>query len=212
MTVVRLNDPFNADGGTIDKVEFREPRFADYAELGDPRAPILRGDAVYTIPIPEVVKAYVTRLVVDLDVKLLAEASLLDAIQFQNAILKFFVDADDEGEDDARAGFVSLTKAYPGHRAKVEELEFREPRLDDFLTLGDPRATISLSDSKAMTMAVPSIVRTYAERLCQTRGFSSVEIVTLQDAMRIERSILRFFVEADLKMRSAASPETSPSP
>ena len=86
--------------GKVTEFTFREPRFGDYMDFGDPRVPIPSGDdeKVFMRPIPDTVRSYAERLLVDGDPAVMGHASLRDTIAIQGAILGFFRDAESAGE------------------------------------------------------------------------------------------------------------------
>lgn len=81
-------------GGKVTEFTFREPRFADYLTIGDPRAPIINGDKVYMRSIPEAVKDYSEKLLVEGDPAVMGFACLRDSMAIEKAILGFFQDAE----------------------------------------------------------------------------------------------------------------------
>ena len=89
---VKLTKPLLS--GKVEDFTFREPRLDDYLTLGDPRAPIINGEQVYMRPIPETVKSYAEKLLINGDPAVMGFACLRDAIAVQKAILGFFQDAE----------------------------------------------------------------------------------------------------------------------
>ena len=85
-------------GGKVTQFVFREPRFADYMLLGDPRVAVPSGeeDKVFMRPIPERVGQYAERLLEDGDPAEMSFACLRDSLEIQKAILGFFRDAESD--------------------------------------------------------------------------------------------------------------------
>lgn len=97
MKTVKLTTPLRGARGTIDFLEFREPRFEDFMTLGDPRVPIVSGETFVWQPVPELVRQYAERLLVaqgDANLNVMAGASLRDAQAIQECVLGFFRDTD----------------------------------------------------------------------------------------------------------------------
>ncbi|RXF67685.1 hypothetical protein [Hansschlegelia zhihuaiae] len=96
--IVELAKPL--DGHEVVKhLEFREPTWADYVEIGEPYIWTPRGDG-YSDPTPilENVKAYAERLIARGDQKgdplLLGRLGLADSRKVRDAIMGFFLDED----------------------------------------------------------------------------------------------------------------------
>jgi len=91
---VTLTTPLHGPRGEITEFRFREPKFNDLMELGDPRIPVLQGDIIVWQKLPNVVRDYAERLLVDGDPNILAGASLRDALEIERTIIGFFTDAE----------------------------------------------------------------------------------------------------------------------
>jgi hypothetical protein len=91
--VIELLDPIIGHSGPIKTVVMREPKAADFFELGDPIAFARSGDMVYSADKEAVIKAYVDRCVVEPNALLLEQLSLADAMRVRDAVVDFFSDA-----------------------------------------------------------------------------------------------------------------------
>ncbi len=91
---VDLETPLIGHTGPIKQITLREPLACDYWELGEPYAHARNLDgAIISVEKADTIKAYIERLVVDLDPLLLGQASLKDAIKISQAVVGFFSDA-----------------------------------------------------------------------------------------------------------------------
>lgn len=107
---------------------------------------------------------------------------------------------------------VKLTSPLRGTRGAVNAFTFREPKFEDFMTLGDPRVPIRSGDS-FFWQPVPSLIKNYAERLLTGEGDAGdVNIMagaSLQDSRAIERTVLSFFMDLETPTKSADSAASS---
>ena len=91
---IDLLTPLLDHSGPVRQVVLREPRAADFFELGDPVAWARSGDMVYSADKDAVVKAYIDRCVVEpKNTLLLEQLSLADAMRLRDAVIDFFTDA-----------------------------------------------------------------------------------------------------------------------
>ncbi len=96
--VVTLARPLDGHE-VIKQVEFREPTWRDYAELGEPYVWTPRGDdSSIASPVMETIKAYAERLIARGDKVgdplLLDRLGLVDSRKVRDALMGFFLDAD----------------------------------------------------------------------------------------------------------------------
>lgn len=113
---------------------------------------------------------------------------------------------------------VKLDRAIAGNKAHTQ-LEFREPKWDDYTALGDPYVWArSPKDPEYLEpIAVPDRVRGYAERLIaegeKPGDPNLLSQLGLRDTKRVEDAICGFFLAVDPRMTrgSTASPSLSSS-
>ncbi len=90
-----LVEPFSIGTKQITEFKFREPRFNDYFELGDPRLPVQREKTVIWQILPDVVRQYAERLLLpEYDPNHLNQIRLRDSLRCETEILGFFRDAE----------------------------------------------------------------------------------------------------------------------
>lgn len=113
---------------------------------------------------------------------------------------------------------VTLEQTIVGHRA-FKELEFREPKWEDYTAIGDPYVWgRSPKDPEYLEpMPMPERVKLYAERLLVEGAKPGDPLLltqmTLRDSKRVEDTICGFFLAVDPRMSagSTRSPKTSSS-
>lgn len=78
----------------VHEIKLREPVFDDIMTLGEPSA-FARdaGGMIYTAEKDETIRAYIERLVVDLDVLLLKQLNARDTFKLRDAVHGFFANA-----------------------------------------------------------------------------------------------------------------------
>lgn len=128
---------------------------------------------------------------------------------------------------------VHLSAPVTGHRA-FRELEFREPKWNDYTEIGDPYvwARSPLNPDLIQPMPMPERVKLYAERLLvegtKAGDVSLLDQLNLVDSKKVEDAICGFFLAVDPRMSPGstasgkdssstssggpATSETSPSP
>ena len=113
---------------------------------------------------------------------------------------------------------VTLEKPIAGHRA-YKQLEFREPRWDDYTAIGDPYvwARSPRDPDYLEPIPMPARVRDYAERLIAEGEKAGDPLIlsqiSLRDSKAVEDAICGFFLAVDPRMTtgSTASPKPSSS-
>lgn len=93
---ITLVEPFTWHDKRLTEVSIREPRGSDYVALGEPRILVRNSDgAAYWVEQTAVISGYLDRLIdADGGSAVLREMALADAIQIKDALLGFFIDAD----------------------------------------------------------------------------------------------------------------------
>jgi hypothetical protein len=89
---ITLQEPIEGPSGQITQVVLREPKWPDVMELGEPAA-YARSDGgmVYSADKDDVIHAYVQRLMVEpQDRLLLIQVGLADTLQLREAVFSFF--------------------------------------------------------------------------------------------------------------------------
>ena len=100
---------------------------------------------------------------------------------------------------------VDLTNAImAGTPNEVKFFDFREPKFEDFMTLGDPRVPISAGVDQYILQPIPGVVKDYAERLLSNSNVNVLAGASLVDAYKIQKAILGFFADADQATKSEA--------
>ena len=113
---------------------------------------------------------------------------------------------------------VALEQPIAGHRPH-RELEFREPRWDDYTAIGDPYvwARSPRDPDYLEPIPMPNRVRDYAERLIAEGEKAGDPLIlsqiSLRDSKAVEDAICGFFLAVDPRMKtgSTASPKPSSS-
>lgn len=95
---IRLTSPIVGHGGTISEVIMRPPNARDFFALGEPHAQAFSNPGadtavVYQAENVDTVRAYLGRLVIEPDVLLMEDCSLVDAMRIKAALFRFFTDA-----------------------------------------------------------------------------------------------------------------------
>ena len=106
---------------------------------------------------------------------------------------------------------VTVTLSKPLLSGKVTQFEFREPRFEDVMLLGEPTAPLSLGGDRYIPTPLPSVVGSYAERLLVGGDPGVMGHASLRDAMAIQKVIIGFFEEAGRETKSEGSDASSPS-
>ena len=111
---------------------------------------------------------------------------------------------------------VPLEKPIAGHRP-YKELEFREPRWDDYTAIGDPYvwARSPRDPDYLEPIPMPARVRDYAERLIAEGEKPGDPLVlsqiSLRDSKRVEDAICGFFLAVDPRMTAGSTASPKPS-
>jgi hypothetical protein len=91
---IALTSPITGHGGAITRLTVREPKAADFFDLGEPQVIARNPDGtVYAVENDAAVREYVSRCVVDCDPLLLRQLCLADAMAVKAAVLDFFLAA-----------------------------------------------------------------------------------------------------------------------
>ena len=91
-TTIDLIEPFSGPSGMVPRVVVREPKTAEFIEMGEPFVVARNPDGtVYAVENDKTIKAYIEVCIVEPDPLLaLAQMSLSDAIRVKAALLDFF--------------------------------------------------------------------------------------------------------------------------
>lgn len=111
---------------------------------------------------------------------------------------------------------VVLDQRIVGHKA-YNQLEFREPRWDDYTSIGDPYVWAQSPEDPDMVRPVPlpDRVREYAERLIaegQQQGDPALlSQLGMKDTKRVEGAICGFFLAVDPRVTAGSTASGKPS-
>ena len=101
---------------------------------------------------------------------------------------------------------VVLSSPIQGHRGTIREIKFREPKFEDYLSLGDPETLVGLSNGGAgFYQEDMQAIRGYIERLAVNVDPNFFGLIGLKDTLAIKNAILSFF-------RNAIRPEIATEP
>ena len=106
---------------------------------------------------------------------------------------------------------VTLTRPLNTGKGQVTQFEFREPRFDDVMLLGEPTAPLSIGGDRFVPSPLPGVIRVYAERLLVNGDVTIMGAASLRDTLAIQKVILGFFEDAALPVKSDDSAANSPS-
>lgn len=108
---------------------------------------------------------------------------------------------------------VILEKPILGHRP-YKELEFREPKWDDYTAIGDPYvwAKSPKDPDYLEPMPMQTRVRDYAERLIVEGDKAGDPLILsqlgLRDSKRVEDTICGFFLAVDPRVSGGSTPSS----
>ncbi len=94
MASIKLSSPIEGHRGQkIAEIELREPRYADFMELGSPVVWInMDGGGGFEQETVSITNAWIERLC-DIDPNFLAKLNLADTLALRNAVMRFFREA-----------------------------------------------------------------------------------------------------------------------
>ena len=110
---------------------------------------------------------------------------------------------------------IILAASIVGHTV-VTQLEFREPKWDEIMDLGEPYIWAARGDGKYYATPMPERIKAYAERLI-ARGEERGDPLLLSrlgiiDTLKVRDAIMDFFLRVDPDVAgSTTSPKTSSS-
>lgn len=111
---------------------------------------------------------------------------------------------------------VVLDQRIVGHKVHTQ-LEFREPRWDDYTSIGDPYVWAQSPEDPNMVRPVPlpDRVRDYAERLIvegqQAGDPALLSQLGMKDTKRVEGAICGFFLAVDPRVTAGSTASPNPS-
>lgn len=99
--IIKLSTPITGHDGPIHQVVLREPRFEEYREIGDPFIVAQTADGIpYMVEKTEAIRQYEELLLVEpRTAALLSQGGWRLARDIRQAVLGFFLQGDEAGED-----------------------------------------------------------------------------------------------------------------
>lgn len=110
---------------------------------------------------------------------------------------------------------VILDQRIVGHKVH-NQLEFREPKWDDYVSVGDPYVWATSPEDPTMVRPVPlpDRIRDYAERLIaegQMAGDAALlSQLGMKDTKRVEGAICGFFLAVDPRVTAGSTASQKP--
>lgn len=93
---------------------------------------------------------------------------------------------------------VDLSKKYTAHGKTFNAVEFRKPKLSEFLRIGDVQEWQPNGQNGSMLVEYGAAIGEYVTLLCTEPGAECLEDIDLCDQVKIKDAIKGFFTEARL--------------
>lgn len=105
---------------------------------------------------------------------------------------------------------ISLSRRYGEHGQTFDSVTLREPKLRDYLAIGEPVEIQPNGDGGRMVVEYNDRVEGYFQRLVKVPGFEMIQDLDLVDAIAIKDAILDFFKTARLRRDAPTNSSSAP--
>lgn len=99
---------------------------------------------------------------------------------------------------------VTLVEPISGHGELIKEVVLREPRSNDFFSLGPPYVFAQNADGSTFPVEYSEVIKAYMEKSCVSPDPLLLAQLGLTDAMAVKDALLSFFTQAQATLSRPA--------
>lgn len=100
---------------------------------------------------------------------------------------------------------IKLIEPISGHGEQITEVVLREPRSNDFFSLGVPYVWAQNADGSTFPVEYSEIIKAYLEKCCASPDPLLLSQLCLTDAMAVKDAMLGFFTQAQATLSKPAT-------
>lgn len=104
---------------------------------------------------------------------------------------------------------VELSRKYKAHQKEFDVVEFRQPKLSEYLEIGDVEEWQPNGKNGSMLVEYTAAIGEYITMLCIAPGSECLEDLDLCDQIKIKDSVRGFFMEARMQNVPQTSLDTT---